>query len=58
MSRHHVGFLPIMLLIMLLIVCSLSAFAEALPKAYGPAIEVENAKKIAAVALAEAKKNN
>ena len=28
------------------------------PKAYGPAVGVENAKKIAAVALAEAKKNN
>ena len=54
MSRHHLGFLPIMLLL----VCSLSAFAEALPKAYGPAIEVENAKKIAAVALAEPNKNN
>jgi uncharacterized protein GlcG (DUF336 family) len=54
MSRHHVGILPIMLLIL----CNLSAFAQAPPKAYGPPIGVENAKKIAAVALAEAKKNN
>ena len=54
MSRHHVGILPIMLLIL----CNLSAFAQAPPKAYGPPIGVENAKRIAAVALAEAKKNN
>jgi uncharacterized protein GlcG (DUF336 family) len=54
MSRHHVGILPYSLLIL----CHLSAFAQAPPKAYGPAIGVENAKKIAAVALAEAKKNN
>jgi glc operon protein GlcG len=54
MSRRHVG----ILLVMLLILCHLSAFAQAPPKAYGPAIGVENAKKIAAVALAEAKKNN
>jgi glc operon protein GlcG len=53
MSRHHVGILPIMLPIL----CNLSAFAQAPPKAYGPPIGVENA-KIAAVALAEAKKNN
>jgi|SRR5271169_2835839 len=54
MSRHHVGILSVMLLIL----CNLSAFAQAPPKAYGPPIGVENAKKIAAVALAEAKKNN
>ena len=54
MSRHHVGILSIMLLIL----CNLSAFAQAPPKAYGPPIGVENAKRIAAVALAEAKKNN
>jgi uncharacterized protein GlcG (DUF336 family) len=54
MSRHHVAILPIMLLIL----CNRSAFAQASPKAYGPPIGVENAKKIAAVALAEAKKNN
>jgi len=28
------------------------------PKAYGPAVSLENAKKVAAVALAEARKNN
>lgn len=33
------------------------AFAQ-IPKPYGPPIGVENAKKIAAVALAEARKNN
>jgi glc operon protein GlcG len=54
MSRRHVG----ILLVMLLILCNLSAFAQAPPKAYGPPIGVENAKKIAAGALAEAKKNN
>jgi uncharacterized protein GlcG (DUF336 family) len=54
MSRHHVEILPIMLLIL----CNLSAFAQGPPKAYGPPIGLENAKKIAALALAEAKKNN
>jgi len=54
MSRHHVGILPCSLLIL----CDLSAFAQAPPRAYGPPIGVENAKKIAVVALAEAKKNN
>ena len=42
----------------LLILFSLSAFAQAPPKAYGTPIGVKNAKKVAAVALAEAKKNN
>lgn len=37
---------------------ALTAVAQAPPKAYGPAIGVESAKKIAAVALAEAHKNN
>jgi glc operon protein GlcG len=54
MSRRHVGILPCVLLIL----CTLSAFAQAPPKAYGSPIGVENAKKIAAVALAESKKNN
>ena len=54
MSRHHIRIMPIMLLIL----CNLSAFAQAPPKAYGPPIGVENAKKIAAAALTEAKKNN
>jgi glc operon protein GlcG len=54
MSRHCVRILPLALLIL----CALSAFAQAPPKAYGPPIGVENAKRIAAVALAEAKKNN
>ncbi len=54
MSRRYAGILPLALLML----CSVNAFAQALPKAYGPPIGVENAKKIAAVALAEAKKNN
>jgi hypothetical protein len=54
MSRRHLGILPCVLLI----VCNLSAFARAPPKAYGPPIGVENAKNIAAVALAESKKKN
>jgi hypothetical protein len=36
----------------LLILCNRSGFHQAPPKAYGPPIGVENAKKIAAVALA------
>lgn len=36
---------------------SWSAFAQGPPKAYGASISVDNAKKVAAVALAEAKKN-
>ena len=39
------------------VVCNSVAFAQ-IAKPYGPPIGVENAKKIAAVALAEAKKNN
>jgi glc operon protein GlcG len=54
MSRRYAGILPCLLLIL----CNLSALAQAPPKAYGPPIGVEIAKKIAAVALAEAKKNN
>lgn len=54
MSRRYVGILPITFLVL----CSLNALAQAPPKAYGPPIAGENAKKIAAVALAEAKKNN
>lgn len=41
----------------LLVLFSAVAFAQ-MQKPYGPPISVENAKKIAAVALAEAKKNN
>src|SRR5271154_372044 len=54
MSHRCIGILPFALLIL----CNLSAFGQAPPKAYGPAIGVEKAKNIAAVALAAAKKNN
>jgi len=54
MSRRRVVILPGVLLIL----CSLGGFAQAPPKTYGPPIGVKNAKKGAAVALAEAKKNN
>jgi len=40
------------------VLLSMSAFAQGAPKPYGPPIGVESAKKIAAVALAEARKNN
>src|SRR5271169_504513 len=53
MSRRYAG-----ILLVPSILFSLSAFAQAPPRAYGPAIGVENAKKSAAVALAEAKKNS
>jgi glc operon protein GlcG len=44
-------------LITTLLLCTISAFSQA-PKMYGPPIGVENAKKVAAAALAEARKNN
>ena len=47
--------------ILLLLTSTLAAsnvLAQAPPKAYGPAVSLENAKKVASVALAEARKNN
>lgn len=41
----------------ILVLSSAMAFAQ-MPNPYGPSIGVENAKKIAAIALAQAKKNN
>jgi glc operon protein GlcG len=40
-----------------LLLCAVDALAQA-PKAYGPPIGVESAKKVAAVALAKARENN
>jgi glc operon protein GlcG len=40
-----------------ILVCSSTAFAQ-LPNPYGPSINIDNAKKAAAPALAEARKNN
>ena len=40
------------------LVCVVMAGAQMLPNPYGPPIGVENAKKLAAVAVAEARKNN
>jgi glc operon protein GlcG len=48
---------PAILSFAALVFCCGSAFAQGTPKAYGPSISVDNAKKVAAVALAEAKKN-
>ena len=45
------------LLVTITVLCSLSAFAQA-PNPYGPPVSVENAKKAAAAALAEARTNN
>src|ERR1041385_3349551 len=46
------------LLILALAVCTLGMEAQMLPNPYGPPITVENAKKAAAAALAEAVKNH
>src|SRR5579864_8556175 len=46
------------LLITLFALCTLSVSAQKLPNPYGSSISVENAKKAAAAALAEARKNN
>src|ERR1041384_4476422 len=46
------------LLILALSVCTLGMEAQMLPNPYGPPITVENAKKAAAAALAEAVKNH
>ena len=40
------------------LLCVVMAGAQMLPNPYGPPIGVENAKKLAAVAVAEARKNN
>jgi len=42
----------------LIATCAMPAVSQMLPNPYGPPISVEGAKKIAAVALAEAAKNN
>jgi len=52
--RHSFAKLLVLTAAMLIVP---GAFAQA-PKLYGPPIGVDNAKKIAAVALAEARKNN
>ena len=46
------------LLVLALAVCALGMEAQMLPNPYGPPITVENAKKAAAAALAEAVKNH
>jgi len=43
---------------LLFVLCAVSAGAQMLPNPYGPNISLENAKKAAAPALAEARKNN
>jgi uncharacterized protein GlcG (DUF336 family) len=53
MSRGSVKFL----LVWIFVLPALHAEAQA-PKSYGPPIGLENAKKVAAVAVAEARKNN
>ena len=45
------------LLVIITVLCSLTALAQA-PNPYGPPVSVENAKKAAAAALAEARTNN
>ncbi len=45
-------------LIITALLCALMAGAQMLPNPYGPPISVDNAKKAAAAALAEARKNN
>jgi uncharacterized protein GlcG (DUF336 family) len=40
------------------VLCAVSAGAQMMPNAYGPNISLENAKKAAGPALAEARKNN
>jgi glc operon protein GlcG len=45
------------LVVFLLVMCAASAVAQ-MPNPYGASITVENAKKVAAPALAEARKNN
>jgi glc operon protein GlcG len=44
-------------LVLMSVLCTMAGLAQA-PKPYGPPIGVESAKKVAAVALAEARKNN
>ena len=44
--------------VLALVVCALGMEAQMLPNPYGPPITVENAKKAAAAALAEAVKNH
>src|SRR3981081_4723057 len=46
------------LLVLALAVCALGMEAQMLPNPYGPPITVENARKAAAAALAEAVKNH
>jgi glc operon protein GlcG len=46
-----------LVLLMTSMLCTMNSLAQA-PKMYGPPIGVENARKVAAVALAEAQKNN
>ncbi len=48
----------IVLAAILIATCAVPAVSQMLPNPYGPPISVEGAKKIAAVALAEAAKNN
>jgi len=43
--------------VLIMIVCSASVLAQA-PNAYGPPISVDDAKKVAAAALTEARKGN
>jgi glc operon protein GlcG len=54
MSLHYVK--P--LLALLSVLCTVSALAQMMPNPYGMAISLENAKKAAAAAVAEARKNN
>jgi glc operon protein GlcG len=55
MSRRFVVNLLVAATILL---CAVSAGAQQMPNPYGPSITLENAKKSAAAALAEARKNN
>ena len=43
---------------LMFVLCAVSAGAQMMPNAYGPNISLENAKKAAGPALAEARKNN
>ena len=54
MSKQSVKFMTVVIVVL----CAWHARAQMLPNLYGPPVSVENAKKAAAGALAEARKNN
>jgi glc operon protein GlcG len=51
-------FVTRILVTMAMLVCGATGKAQQMPNPYGPPISLENAKKAAAAAIAEAKKNN